>query len=57
MTPMNLRRPGSERAIEMPVEEKQRRFRFLRGNAETNNLDAGSDSFVDTLLKERPLVS
>jgi trehalose-6-phosphate synthase len=44
-------------AIEMPVEEKQRRFRGFRGKAETNNVDAGSDSFFDTLLRERPLVS
>jgi hypothetical protein len=44
-------------AIEIPVEEKQRRFHVFRGKEETNNVEAGSDSFFDTLLRKRPLLS
>ncbi len=44
-------------AIEMPVEEKQKRFHHMRRQVETNNLDAWSDDFLGTLLKRRPLVT
>jgi trehalose-6-phosphate synthase len=43
-------------AIEMPVEEKQKRFLRMRSQVETNNLDAWSDDFLGTLLKRHPLV-
>lgn len=44
-------------AIEMPVEEKQKRFRRLRSKVETSNLDTWSDLFLGTLLKGRPIVT
>jgi trehalose-6-phosphate synthase len=46
-----------KQAIEMPVEEKQKRFHRMRSQVETNNLDAWSDDFLGTLLKRRPLVT
>jgi trehalose 6-phosphate synthase len=44
-------------AIEMPIEEKQKRFHRMRSQVETNNLDTWSDDFLGTLLKRRPLVT
>jgi trehalose 6-phosphate synthase/phosphatase len=46
-----------KQAIEMPVEEKQRRFRRMRSRVETDNLDAWSDKFLGTLQKRRLVVT